>query len=40
MTQKDARLQERAARLEAENTALAETAQRAKELEERTAALD
>ena len=39
-SQKDARLQERAARLEAENTALAETAQRAQELDERTAALE
>lgn len=39
-SQKDARLQERAARLEAENTALSEAAQRAKELEEKTAALE
>ncbi len=39
-SQKDARLQERAARLEAENTALAESAQRAKELEGEKAALE
>lgn len=38
-SQKDARLQERAARLEAENTALAEAAQRAQELEGEQAAL-
>lgn len=39
-SQKDARLQERVARLEAENTTLSETAQRAKELEEKSAALE
>lgn len=39
-SQKDARLQERVARLEAENTSLAEAAERAKELEGRAAALE
>jgi len=39
-TQKDARLQERVARLEAENTSLAEAAERMKGLEEKTAALE
>lgn len=39
-SQKDARLQERVARLEAENTSLAEAAERAKVLEEKTAALE
>lgn len=39
-SQKDARLQERVARLEAENTALAGAAQQAKELEGKAAALE
>ncbi len=39
-SQKDARLQERVARLEAENTSLAEAAERVKELEEKAAALE